>query len=68
MSKLIDDLMKDTCTNQEYGGYWYIAKPYKAFGFKGFIDRAKDAWRVLTDKSRAFHYMEDEVNSEAKND
>ena len=68
MSELIDDLMKDTCTNQEINGYWYIAKPYGFFGFKGFVNRVKDAWRVLIGKSRAFHYMEDEIDSEVNSD
>ena len=60
MSVLIDDLVKTTNVNQEIKGYWYISKPYGFFGWRGFIARVKDAWRVLTDKSRAFHYKEDE--------
>ena len=60
MSTLIDDLLEERTINQRRGEYWYIAKPYRLFGWSGFIQRLKDAWRVLTDKSRAFHYKEDE--------
>jgi hypothetical protein len=61
MSTLIDKLVEDY-TKEHTGAYkkindiWYIAKPINVFSFK----RIKDALRVLTGKSQAYHYMEDE--------
>lgn len=43
--------------------FWYIAKDIPFYGISPYIMRIKDAWRVLTDKSRAYHYKEDEENS-----
>lgn len=61
MSVLIDDLVKTSSVKQEIKeNYWYIAKPYGFYGWRGLVTRVKDAWRVLTGKSRAFHYKEDE--------
>jgi hypothetical protein len=57
MSTLIDNLINQTGVNQQVGHYWYIAKPYEGFYLK---KRIKDAWRILTGKSRAYHYKEDE--------
>lgn len=67
MSILIDELVRETGVNglnQLSNGYWYIAKPCGFYGWKGLIERVKDAWRVLTGKSRAYHYAEDEENKE----
>lgn len=61
MSILIDDLLNQTGVAQQFGNYWYIAKPYEGFYLK---QRIKDAWRVLTGKSRAYHYMEDQKENE----
>lgn len=61
MSELIDNLirMRETVTDIE--GEWVIAKPYRLYGIRGFISRLKDAYRVLIDKSRAYHFYQDEV-------
>jgi hypothetical protein len=59
MSILIDVFDKLNSTNKcEHDGRWYIAKPCD---FKPHIKiRIKDAFRVLTGKSRAYHFKEDE--------
>lgn len=66
MSTLIDDLIDLRTCNQEFNGAWYIAKPYEFFGFTAFIRRLKDAWRVLTGKSRAYHFYEDTLKKRPK--
>ena len=40
--------------------FWYIAKDMPFYGIKAYLYRVIDAWRVLTDKSRAYHYKQDE--------
>jgi hypothetical protein len=60
MSILIEHLIEEntqehTGAMKKFGDKWYIAKPMNFFSFK----RIKDAIRVLTGKSQAFHYMED---------
>ena len=61
MSELIDNLINSDMKNQnqEFDGKWYMAKPYDFIGFRGFLYRLEDAWRVLTGKSRAYHFYED---------
>ena len=74
-SILIDKLIKekgfiqDSNKDQTYTGikdedsglvYWYIAKPEKIRGIFEKINRLKAAWLVLTGKSIAVHYKEDE--------
>lgn len=62
MSILIDDLIRmSTGIEAHIDDDWYKPKPFSTGGWKGLIMRVKDAWRVLTDKSRAYHYKEDEV-------
>ena len=61
MSILIDDLMGFCQTNSQFGSCWYVSKPYEGFYLK---QRLVDAWRVLTGKSRAYHYKEDEDSEE----
>ena len=63
MSILIDELLELRTQNQEINGKWYIAKPIDCnFGIATKIHRLKDAYRVLTGKSRAYHFKEDEIN------
>ena len=66
MSTLIDNLIDLRTCNQEFNGARYIAKPYEFFGFATFIRRLKDAWRVLTGKSRAYHFYEDTLKKRPK--
>lgn len=61
MSTLIDDLLELKNCNQEFEGKWYIAKPFEFYGFLTFLNRIRDAYRVLTGKSRAYHFYEDEL-------
>ncbi len=74
MSKLIDDLVREsgsdprtlicsTIVKKEAQTIckWYIAKPLPFYSIGAFFGRLKDAYRVLIDKSRAYHYKEDEV-------
>ncbi len=58
MSILIDNLFRSSVQefNQNINGKWYIAKSIDYFQFS----RIKDAIRILTGKSRAYHYKEDE--------
>ncbi|GEM_PF-2749264 len=70
MSILIDDLidlnpkenMVELVTISRWGRQvgWYIAKPLPFYSIGALIGRIGDAWRVLNDKSRAYHYKEDE--------
>ena len=62
MSILIDELVKLTNCNKQYFENWYVAKPYESTGFLAFLRRVRDAWRVLTGSSRAYHFYEDELN------
>ncbi len=70
MSKLIDKLIKEhkehpTTEYDDGKGYsigWYLAKPLPFYSIGSYLSRVKDAYRVLIDKSRAYHYKEDEVN------
>ena len=44
------------------GTKWYIAKPLsKSLTPKDIWLRIQDAWRVITGKSFAVHYMKDEL-------
>lgn len=70
MSILIDELIKQYKFGdglKEYVNYgWFFAKPYDlqicsiSTFFEVMKQRFSDAFRVLTGKSRAYHYMEDE--------
>ena len=64
MSVLIDKLLADDMINShqsEFDDGWFIAKPlpfyYGIFDFKRF----RDAWRILSGKSHAYHYKIDEL-------
>lgn len=65
MSILIDKLIDETkqrntrteFTNKFGRTYYFESKPCELFDIR---TRVKDAWRVLTGKSRAYHYMVDE--------
>lgn len=62
MSILIDWLVSknnpgnntSACINNK----WYIAKP---IGYLSLKERLKDAFRILTNKSFAVHFKEDEI-------
>ena len=60
MSILIDKVVNSTyrCKTKSYDGKWYISKPLNKLPLK---DRIKDAIRVLTNKSFACHYYEDDI-------
>jgi len=65
MSILIDKLIDNNTTgpragiNNENGtSSWVIAKNIELFNLWG---RIKDAWRILTGKSRAYHFYEDDL-------
>jgi len=65
VSKLIEDLYEEIYNSEgitecQFDDGWFIAKPCREFGFLAFLKRLKDAWRVLIDKSRAYHFKEDE--------
>ena len=66
MSILIDKLLSDkkdyqTTNNGELNGGWFIAKPLSPSLFcKEIIRRLKDAYRIITGRSFAVHYREDE--------
>jgi hypothetical protein len=63
MSILIEDLIEQSKGVKTYSkdcNKWYIAKYLPLYGFFGFVSRLRDAYRVLIDKSRAYHYKEDE--------
>ena len=63
MSILIDRLIEQsTGVKNSFNNYWYVAKPYGSSGYEAIKERIIDAWRVLTDRSRAYHYKEDEEN------
>lgn len=50
------------CKNKKVNGKWYIAKPIDVdFGIATKIHRFKDAYRVPTGKSKAYHFKEDEI-------
>lgn len=58
MSKLIDIICRsDSPIYTDENGDWWIAKPS---GKKPLMRRIKDACRVLTGKSFACHYKQDE--------
>lgn len=58
MSTLIDEICRsDSPTYTDKNGNWWIAKPVRK---KPFDARLKDAIRVLTGKSFACHYKQDE--------
>jgi hypothetical protein len=59
MSRLIDVIVRDQVKHPvyaEFAGKWFWAKPMEIRSFWG---RLKDALRVLTGKSRAYHYRRD---------
>ena len=63
MSNLLDDLVKN-CVKTDIciDGKWYIAKPLsKSLTQKDIWLRIQDAWRVITGRSFAVHYMKDEL-------
>jgi len=60
---LIDELFHILNANTEhsnFNGMWFISKPVLGFGIFKFRRRLKVAWRVLTGKSFAVHFKEDE--------
>lgn len=65
MSILIDELLgvyspAGTPGYRRVNDKYYIAKECDYYGLSTVIKRIKDAFRVLTGKSRAYHYWEDE--------
>jgi hypothetical protein len=65
VSILIDDLVRVYSSTaspvyRRVGNVYKIAKDCDYYGLCGFIQRIKDAYRVLIGKSRAYHYYEDE--------
>jgi hypothetical protein len=57
MSFLIDVIAKTSARNQVLiGGRWFMAKPY---GKDPLSVRFRNAIRVITGKSRAYHYRSD---------
>ena len=69
MSILIDDFIKDREEGKVttlHKGNWYIAKPLSGGGsIRRFFKRCKDALRIITGKSFAVHYKEDELKNES---
>ena len=65
MSELIDDLAfrySNNCTTWvRLDNKLYIAKDMPFYGFKAFLSRVNDAFAVLADKARAYHFKEDEL-------
>ena len=62
MSQIIDKLVAiDSKNKVEINGEWWIAKPLYDISLTG---RIKDAWRILTGKSQAYHYFEDVINED----
>lgn len=62
MSVLLDKLVFECTSNSAYrrvGDKMFLAKPCDFYGFATFINRIKDAFRVLVGKSKAYHYWED---------
>lgn len=59
MSVLIEKFLEQSqgCRKQAGDGLWYMAKSVGG-GFT--LDRLSDAWRVLTGRSVAIHFKEDE--------
>lgn len=45
-------------TEVEIDGKWVPARPMPYFGLGGFLQRAKDAWLVLTGKADAIKWPE----------
>ena len=64
MSKLIDEVTKSgilsTWAQNPKDGKWYIAKPLPFYGINEIFNRIKDAGRVISGKSFAVHYKEDD--------
>lgn len=63
MSILLDKLLKEadtSTTTQVKDLKWYIAKPLPFYSLKTKIQRIKDGLRVVSGKSFAVHYKEDE--------
>ena len=76
MSKIIDEyILKekesqitegiDMCDGA--GTKWYIAKPLQpSLTPKKLLERIQDAWRIITGRSFAVHYMRDELDDIAR--
>ena len=69
MSKLLDSIISNESTNAVQSGFklddgkviWMIAKPLSpSFSFRKYYMRIKDCIRILTGKSFAYHYFEDD--------
>jgi hypothetical protein len=59
MSILIDQLLRNSQnTVSEIDGKWYIAKNIQ---YPSLWYRIKEAWGVISGRSRTYHYKEDEV-------
>lgn len=49
------------------GTKWYIAKPLQpSLTPKKLLERIQDAWRIITGRSFAVHYMRDELDDIAR--
>jgi len=63
MSILIDKLLRIENTFASYmrvDSIFYMAKPIPFYSYKTTLNRIKDGFRVMTGKSFAVHYKEDE--------
>ena len=63
MSILIDNLLKKENTFSSFkrvDSMFYMAKPIPFYSYKTVLNRIKDGFRVMTGRSFAVHYKEDE--------
>jgi hypothetical protein len=63
MSVLIDKLLKEvdaSTTAQAKDLKWYLAKPIPSYSLKSKLKMIKDGLRVMSGKSFAVHYKQDE--------
>lgn len=69
MSKLLDSIISKESTNAVQSKFnlddgkviWMISKPLSpSFSFRKYYMRIKDCIRILTGKSFAYHYFEDD--------
>jgi hypothetical protein len=62
MSTLIDVVCNAQMPKRQVGDLWYIAKNEQYWTW----ENVADALRVLTGKSRAYHFKEDEVKTASR--
>jgi len=62
MSILIDKLIEQTKNNSvDINSTYYIAKPLPFYGLCEISKRLKDCYMIMADKSRAYHFKQDEI-------